>query len=164
MKCPIETRDNAEVLLDYCARKLDPDRAATLERHIRICPACREFADSQRAVWNALDAWEALPVSPDFDRRLYARIEREVSWWDRLLRPFRPLLVRQGLPVAAGACLAIMAGILLDRSGDVPVGAEAQSVQVEAVPADQLENALDDMELLRDFNQKVRVDAGRTRM
>lgn len=163
MKCPMATRDNADLLLDYCARKLNPDMTATLERHMEICPSCREFADSQRAVWNALDAWEAVPVSPDFNRRLYARIDREVSWWDRLMRPFRPLLARQGLPIAAAACLVIMAGVLLERPGDGPQAGEGQG-QVEAVQADQIDRALEDMELLREFGKKVRADADQTRM
>ena len=79
MNCPLETRDNAQLLLDYCTRKLEPESVAILERHIALCGACREFANSQRAVWDALDAWEAAPVSPDFDSRLYRRIEARVS-------------------------------------------------------------------------------------
>ena len=75
MKCPMETRENAQLLLDYCTRKLEPESAAALERHIAVCGACRKFASGQRAVWQALDAWEAAPVSADFDSRLYRRIE-----------------------------------------------------------------------------------------
>jgi hypothetical protein len=55
---PFETRENAQLLLDYCTRKLEPESVAALERHIAICGACREFA-SASAVWQALDAWEA---------------------------------------------------------------------------------------------------------
>lgn len=162
MKCPIATRENADVLLDYCARKLDVERTALLERHMEVCPECREFADSQRMVWTALDAWEAQPVSADFNRRLYARIENEVSWWQRLLRPVRPMFARQGLPIAAAACLAVMAGILIERPGAVPE--VPTPAQVEAVQADQIDRALEDMELLREFNKKVRADATQTRM
>ena len=50
MNCPLETRDNAQLLLDYCARKLEPESVAILERHIALCSACREFASRQRAV------------------------------------------------------------------------------------------------------------------
>lgn len=156
MKCPIETRESAELLLEYCARRLDPESTAILQRHIAICPACREFADGQRALWEALDAWETTPVSADFDRRMYSRIEKEVSWWDRLVRPFRPLLVRQGLPVAA-ACLVVMAGVFLERQGAVP-RQDTESAQVETVQPEQVERALDAMEMLSEFNQHVRAD------
>src|SRR2546421_10443602 len=112
MKCPIETRESAELLLEYCARKLDPESTAILQQHIAICPACREFADGQRALWDALDAWETTPVSADFDRRMYSRIAQEVGWWDRLGRPVPPLLGGQGVPRGAGRPVVVGGGPL----------------------------------------------------
>jgi hypothetical protein len=130
-----------------------------LEEHIRDCQACREFAGGQRAVWEALDTWKAEPVSPDFDRRLYQRIEQEVSWWDLLLRPFRPLLFRQGLPIAATAGLVLVAGLLLQHPANVPRSAAPESAQVEAMPPEQVEHAVDEMETIREFNRLVRTEA-----
>ena len=77
MRCPIESQENAELLLSYSARRLNPESTAILEAHMELCPACREFRDSQKALWEALDQWEARPVSPDFDRRLYRKIEEQ---------------------------------------------------------------------------------------
>lgn len=164
MRCPIETRENAELLLAYCSRKLDAASSAILEDHIRICPACREFASGQRAVWEALDAWEATPVSADFDRRLYQRIEKEVSWWDLLMRPFRPLLFRQGLPIAAAAGLLIVAGVLLERPAAVPSASSPVSAQVDVVAPEQAEHALQEMEMMREFNRLVHPDAADPKM
>jgi anti-sigma factor RsiW len=164
MKCPIETRENAEVLLAYCTRKLDAESTAILERHMEVCPACRQFSSAQRAVWEALDAWEAAPVTLDFDRRLYQRIDREVSWWQLLARPFRPALVRQGLPIAAAACLVVMAGVLLQHPASVPPAAQPQSAQVEVLQPDQVEHALDAMDLLGEFSHRVRADAADSKM
>jgi anti-sigma factor RsiW len=164
MKCPIETRENAELLLAYCTRKLDAENTATLERHMEICPACREFASGQRAVWEALDAWEAAPVTLDFDRRLYRRIDREVSWWNLLVRPFTPALVRQGLPIAAAACLVVMAGVLLQHPAGAPPTAQPQSAQVETLQPDQVEHALDAMHMLGEFSYRVRGDATDSKM
>ena len=117
MKCPIDSHENAELLLAYCARKLDPEIQAILERHLAVCPECREFQKNQEAVWQALDAWEAMPVSTDFDRRLYRRIDQEqlhASWWSRLVRPFRPVialpLMSRSVPLAAAACLGVQVG------------------------------------------------------
>lgn len=163
MRCPIESQETAELLLAYTARRLDPESAATFEQHIGQCPSCREFADAQQAVWSALDAWEAIPVSPDFDRRLYRRIEERRSWWDILLQPFRPAFVRQGLPIAAAACLLVMVGVLIDRPATTSLE-NPSSIQAEAVQADQVEDALEDMELLREFHRTVRADATRTSM
>jgi anti-sigma factor RsiW len=163
MKCLIETQESAELLLAYCARKLDAERTTILERHIGICPACQEFVSGQRALWEALDTWEAAPVSPDFDRRLYQRIEKEVSWWDLLIRPFRPMLVRQSLPVAAAAFAVVMAGALLQRPAAVRV-VPTESAQVESVQPEQVERALEAMQMLSDFNHQALAPANESQM
>ena len=164
MKCPIETRENAELLLAYCTRKLDAESTAILERHMEICPACREFSSGQRTVWEALDAWEAAPVTVDFDRRLYRRIDREVSWWDLLVRPLAPAVVRRGLPIAAAASLLVMAGVLLQRPAGAPPAAQPQSAQVETVQPDQVDHALDAMHMLGEFSSRMPRDAADSKM
>jgi hypothetical protein len=160
MNCPLEAQENAEQLLDYCARKLDPESTAILERHIAICPACREFAGNQRAVWEAMDAWEAQPVAPDFNRKLYARIERQTSWWDMLARPFRPLTQRWGVSAAAAACLILVAGAIVDRRPTAPVPAN-DTPQVEQVQAEQVEHALDAMDMLAELSRNVKSSAAK---
>src|SRR5260370_33476006 len=82
-----------------------------------------------------MDSGEAPPVSQDFNRRLYRRIEQEVSVWDMLARPFRPLFVRRGLPVAAAACLLVMAGAVIDQPPRAPAH-KKDMARVEAVPAE----------------------------
>ena len=164
MRCPIETQEHAELVMAYCSRSLDAKRAAMLEEHMRDCQSCREFAGGQRAVWVALDTWEAEPVSQDFDRRLYQRIQQEVSWWDLLMRPFRPLLFRQGLPIAATAGLVLMAGLLFQHPANVERSATPESAQVEAMPPDQVEHAVDEMEMIREFNRLVRPDTAEPKM
>jgi anti-sigma factor RsiW len=166
MKCPIETHENAELLLKYCARKLDSETQAILERHLAVCPACREFQKSQEMVWQALDVWDAMPVTPDFDRRLYRRIEEEqarASWWSRLTRPFGPVFglptMSRGLPLAAAAALLVLAGIILQRPHDVVVP-EDLAERIESIQPDQVEKTLDDMELLRQFRLNPASDTG----
>jgi anti-sigma factor RsiW len=164
MRCLIENGENSELLLAYCARKLDAETTAVLERHMEICPACREFAANQRAVWAALDAWEAAPVSADFDRRLYHRIEQEVSWWDLLIRPFRPMLVRQAMPIAATAVVMLMAVGLMRQPSPVAPVPQTESAQLESVQPEQVEHALEAMEMLSDFNHQVRAAANESQM
>ena len=161
----IDCGENADLLMEFVAGRLDAEARARLERHMEVCPACREFADGRQSVWKALDAWESAPVSPDFDRRLYRRIESEVSWWDRILGPFRPALVRRGLPIAAAASLIVMAGIILvDRSTLVRQAPEKASVQLESLRPEQAESALEDMEMLQEINGLVRPDAAASTM
>ncbi len=164
MRCPIETQDGAELLLAHSSGKLNSSAQSGLTEHIHGCAACREFLAAQKAVWQAMDAWQAAPVSPDFDRRLYQRIDREAGWWDLLMRPFRPLLVRQGMPIAAAACLVIAAGILIERPAGPPPAAPHQSAQVEAVPPEQAEPALQEMEIMREFSRLVHQDANEPKM
>ena len=163
MNCPMETRERAELLLRYSSRRLDAETSLRLERHMAVCPACREFAGSQQAVWQALDTWKAPPVSSDFDRRLYQRIESETSWWDLLLRPFRPVLVRQGMPIAAAACVLLMAA-LLQRPARVEPIPQAESAQLESVQPEQVEHALEAMQMLSDFSHQMRAAANESEM
>ena len=163
MRCPIETPESAGLLLQYCARKLDPGTAAILEDHIGICPACREFAEGQRAVWQALDTWEAPPVSADFDRRLYQRIDQSVSWWDRMMRPVRPVF-HHGLPITAAAAVLIVAGVLLERPSGVAPAMRPDSAQVETVAPDQADHVLEDMEMIRKFSEIMRPESAGPRM
>jgi anti-sigma factor RsiW len=157
MRCPIENHESAELLLAYTARTLSAETTAALEQHIAVCPACREFAAHQKAVWEALDTWDAAPVSADFDRRLYQRIEREVSWWDLLVRPFRPITLVRSLPIAAAAGILIMAGIMLQRPAEMtPIETGVQLEAVQSVQPEQVEHALADMELLGEFSREVR--------
>jgi anti-sigma factor RsiW len=159
MKCPIETHETSEVLLAYFARKLDPGTAATLECHMASCPACRKIYEGQRAVWEALDAWDALPVPADFDRRLYCRIEEDLSspWWLRAVRPLRPTLMHRALPIAAAACLLVVAGAIME-SPSHPAPGEPE-VKAETIQADQVERSMEDIELLHAFGQEVRAQA-----
>lgn len=154
MNCPLKA-GNADGLLDYAAGKLEPQARARMDSHLAECAACREFAGGQQEIWRALDAWEAPVVSTNFDRRLYQRIEQQPrSWWNRLMRPLDPLW-RHALPIAAAAGVVLMAGLLLDHPRAVPVASVTQSAQVETLRPDQVEVAVDDIEMLREFNHLV---------
>ena len=164
MICPLENPENTKVLLDYGARKLDSASTAILERHMELCPSCRKFAAGQRALCEAMDSWEAPPVSQDFNRRLYRRIEQEVSVWDMLARPFRPFFVRRGFPVAAAACLLVLAGVLIDQPPGAPADPQKDMAQVESVQPEQVEQALDAMEMLSEFSHHVRGDGQESKL
>ena len=152
MKCPIERQDSAELLLSYSARRLDPESTAILEAHMEVCPQCREFRDSQRTLWEALDQWEARPISADFNRRLYRKIEEQerLGWWGRIFGSGRPMFLRPALPLAATACLALVAGLFLTGDPDRIVTPAGETPQVREV--EQVERTLEDMEMLRQFN------------
>ena len=167
MNCPLDTPDNAQILLDYCSRRLAPEATGILERHIAVCVACRKFAENQRAVWQAMDAWEAAPVSSDFDSRLYMRIEAQTSWWERVMRPLRQVAARRAVPAVALAGLLVVAGFVLERPAMPPAPPLAKSgdrIQVEQIQPEQVENALDTMDVLAEFSRQVRTDVPQSKL
>lgn len=146
MQCPIQTTEHADMLLKYCARKLSVETTAAFERHMQNCEACARFASSQRIVWSALDTWEAMPPSEDFDRKLYARVEQDEQsgWWKRL--SWKP-----SMPFAA-ACVTVVAAILLYIPGTAVVIPLHESSRVETLEPEQVERTLEDLEMLKQLS------------
>jgi hypothetical protein len=99
------------------------------------------IAAAKNAIDDALDLWKAPAVSADFDRRLYVRIEQRSRWWDFLLRPQRLV------PVAATACLVIVAGLWVGRPDAPPA---------PVIRPDQADSALQEMKIIDEFNQLIR--------
>jgi anti-sigma factor RsiW len=151
MECPAATRKSAETLMDYCAGKLGPEAAAALESHLEGCEACRGWIEAQRSALQAMETWEAPPVSPDFDRRLYQRIEQEEvpAWWAALVWPWRGVkLLRPAFSLALVSMVVLAA--LIMRSPNLPP--PPQRAQLETLDADRLERTLDDLEMLRQLS------------
>lgn len=165
MQCPVQSRETAEQLLDYCARRLDAETTARLDRHVEVCAECQEFVLGQRMVAEALEAYERFTpsISDDFDRQLYARIEaeQEDGWWKRTWRRFfaagEPVHWKPALTMAA-ACVMIAGGLLVRQTLVVaPVTPEVSGEEVAtAAPApavekqelESLNQALEDLEML----------------
>lgn len=114
-----------------------------------IDPRDEALAAARRSVEDALELWEAPAVSADFDRRLYRRIEQDVRWWSFLVRPQR--LVPVG--VAIGAVIA--AGLWIGQPGVTP---GPRTAAVEAMPPEQAEDALHEMQMIEELNRLVRSD------
>ena len=137
VSCPIQDPGNADLLLAYVDRKLDPELVERLEQHAECCPSCRRLLDAQRTVWEALDSWQPGPVSAGFDGQLMEKIRTAK---------------RRALPRAAARSgqvavlfLALLAALLLrGPSMDIPRLWNRDVVEIE-----QLEHTLDDLEMLR---------------
>ncbi len=165
MNCPMENREGEELLLNYVSGALDAQEAASFDQHMLTCAACREFAHGQKAVWEALDLFEPASISADFDRRLYQRIEK-VSWWDRMRG--RLTLADAGASGVAHRGRGGGAGGGRLRLG-TPLGAPAKpqsplSAEVQTLQPDQVQHALDDMEMLREFNHLMRTEPSESKM
>src|SRR5271165_982179 len=152
MNCPIRTEETAELLLAYTARRLDPVKTAILESHMDVCAECAEFRTRQELVWQALDAWDAPAVTPDFNRRLYQRIESEATapWYQRLFTtPWA--MWKPSIPLAA-AGLLVAAAFVWDHPTSVATPSAPTAIRVSVTEAEQVENTLDDLQLLRQLD------------
>ncbi|HLI85857.1 MAG TPA: hypothetical protein VKV17_18230 [Bryobacteraceae bacterium] len=161
MRCPIESRQNLELLLDYGSGRAGGPLAGAFQEHLETCAACRKAAAGQRQVHAALDLFDAPEVSQTFDRQLYRRIEEPVKWSERLhvafSRSLRGLFLWKGVPVAAAAGMVLVAGIWLQHSQSPrPAG----SAVLEVAQPEEVLHTLDDMEMLDTFDQAAPAPAG----
>lgn len=155
MNCPTKSGD-IEILLDFAAGRLDAAEVYRVDGHISACPECARVVSAQRAVWSAMEDFRAIPVSPDFNQRLYARIAAEQVQgrsWQQALRAlgdrlwfvdWRPL-------VPASAAVAVLAIALIVQapgaSHQKSVAPDTQN-RIEKSDLDQIERALDDLDML----------------
>lgn len=164
MNCPLKTHET-DLLLDDAAgtlarRGLDAATMAELQAHMESCPDCVSFRAGQKSVWSALDLWEPGPVSQDFNRRLWQRIDAAAAapWYMRLAESLRMTSWKAMIPLTA-AVLVIAGGFLLDHPA-----AKNRTPDVTIIEADQVEQTLDDIQLLRQLDVVSTQSSGQTRM
>jgi len=178
MDCIKDNKQGVEILTDYCAGILDPTVAAAIDSHIEQCAECRVMVEAQRSVWEMLDAWTPLEVSRNFDARLYARIAEERAapawrqWLGRLFRPATPYQWWKPAVSLAAAGAMLSLALLVGLPDKLPFAHTAAPVYKaqtayksayknttaqsapgslaasEDIDLEQVQQALDDMELL----------------
>lgn len=150
MHCPMTDARQTETLLAYAAGRLAPPAALEIEQHAADCGACTAFLAEQKAVWGALDSWEAPAVSASFDQGLYRRIEQaeDGGWWSRLRGGWRVPFRGRTLTVAA-AFAVILVAVLLQPHAKVIAPGEARG---EKLDIDQVEKTLEDLDMLQQLN------------
>jgi anti-sigma factor RsiW len=165
MICIKDHPQGAEILTDYCANKLDPVRASQLASHLQQCAECRELVEAQKAVWEMLEVWKPIEVSTDFDAKLYARIAQErieptwKRWFLRIFQPAEPGAFWKPLATVAafGAVLSLALVVRAPFAANHVAGAPAPQAQVQPhsdkIDVEQVEQALDDMDMLTPVGQ-----------
>ncbi|MDE3197166.1 MAG: hypothetical protein KGN84_12525 [Acidobacteriota bacterium] len=164
MTCPLSVEGSAELLLDYSAGRLDPARAALVERHVDSCGVCGAFVADQTGLWQTLDEWKPEAVSMDFNRRLWGRIDSlgTQPWRRRLVGSLRLGSWKPAIPLAAVA-LVVAAGYMMDHRAAATAGhAAGTGAGVTVIQADQVEKTLDDIQLLKQLDA-AGTDAGGSR-
>jgi anti-sigma factor RsiW len=140
MKCP--NKLDEQILVEYCSGTLDARRASEVEGHAAQCAECAASIAEQNSVLNVLDDFTVPQVTPEFNARLYARIEQEQRgrWWKQFWHTaWKPALATVGV----GAALVIGLTVNVPQASDAP-----RKGSVESVDMDQVEHALEDLDLL----------------
>ena len=151
MLCLKNTKEGAELLLDFCAGSLAPAQAVELERHIASCGECRDLVEAQTAVWEMLERWPAPPVSPNFNARLYARVAEESSGWRKwvpgVLQPVVPYSIWKSAALAA-ACAVLVIGFLAPSLHHRETAAQVDADKADKVDIEQVANTLEELDML----------------
>lgn len=141
--CLMQSGENAALLLDFCARRLDPARASALEVHLEHCPSCRRFCEAQHSLWNSLDSWELSDPGWDFNHRLRQRLEHEQAapaWLCRLRAWRSGISWKPAIPLVAAFALWLVVFPPASRRSSAPP-APGQDEQIERI--------LEDVDMLR---------------
>lgn len=153
MKCTANNEEGAAILLEYVAGRLPAQMALEVQRHLESCAPCRHAAEAERRVWSALDDWEPMPVSADFNRKLHARIAGEApgGFWSRIWTKHGGQPGRWRLALAPGAVagIAVLGAILMQSP---PPGVPRPEPGVDNVEVEQVEQTLEDMDMLRQLS------------
>ncbi len=146
--CPDE-----DVLLDYVSGHLDPVKVALFEHHADGCADCAALRTAQAAIWRSMDDWKPAPVSEGFNRELWRRIDAEeqsaTGWAQRLTGMMQVSFWKRVAPVAVAMAVAVTVFVL--HSGNEPskpVTNAPASIVLTVSDADEIERALDDIQLL----------------
>lgn len=137
MKCPLLDKSTGGLAFDRLTARVDAGPSTPLARHIAECPACQAFRTEHANLLQLMDAWEEAPVSPDFNRRLWRRIDA---------LPNRLWHWRPGLALGAAA-LVVAGGLMLEHRSRIAI-----DVVVSGGEADLVEQVLDDLQLLHQFD------------
>lgn len=136
MTCLRDNNQGADLLIGYLEGTLPAEELRNLERHAAECAECRGLL----AVQATLGLDMAPEVSANFDAKLYARIAADQTrrpWWSLSWKMVAPA-------VAMAAALAVTVWVRQPVPQPVP---QVDHVVV-AQDVQQLEQALDDLELL----------------
>jgi anti-sigma factor RsiW len=124
-------------LIEFVAKRLDPDREKAVRRHLENCSACRDKLADLQGTWDALGAWEvSLAAHRGLERAVSAEPQADTAGSYRVLRfPRWATIVR----VAAAIVVAAVVGYVGGRGSVGEVVAAEQPGTPEYISALSLE-------------------------
>ncbi len=155
------TRERAIAIILRPGEGLPPGSAEHREllAYLEQSPECRELYERQQALWQELDVWEPVDPSAGFDRRLWATLEAGTPWWRRVFFGLGP-----GFAVALAGLFLVAATVVRQQSSRLADPALAVIEPAEDPQFYQrLDTALDDIEMLADFEVLPLADENKDR-
>ena len=114
-------------------------------------PELRTLFEQQQALFRAMDLWESEAPSSNFDQAVYARIQHDAEaqpfWHQLLFASWKPALTA-GLAAAA----LLLGTLVFDFESTQEPTQVAVKSDPEAEYYEEIERALDDMEMLVNFD------------
>jgi hypothetical protein len=145
MNCLLKPTEQQDLLLRHLAGDLAGETLRSWQRHLSSCSDCRSLLESQQILDADLSSWQPPAISPDFDQKLWARIELDRQqvrpWWQRYL--VLDGSWRFAVPVALAACLLL---------GYFVFSPTPEVMQAEDI--EQVERTLDDLEALQTLHSQ----------
>jgi hypothetical protein len=119
----------------------------------------REVQKQQQAVWSAMELWESVEPSMNFDRQIRERVEElsaRRSWFGGWFPAPRP-----GLAMALTALFVVAAGVVRQqpRLGPATVAGVLETAADE-VYFEEFSRALDDLEMLAELDIAPQLESG----
>ncbi len=120
----------------------------------------REVQKQQQAVWSAMELWESVEPSMNFDRQIRERVE-ELSARRPWFRGWFPA-PRPGLAMALTALFVVAAGVVRQqpRLGPETVARVLETGAADEAYFEEFSRALDDFEMLAELDIAPRPERG----
>ncbi len=155
------TREEAMDIImspDGGLEKGSPEERA-FSRILESSQELREVQKQQQAVWSAMELWESVEPSMNFDRQIRQRVE-ELSARRSWFRGWFPA-PRPGLAMALTVLFVVAAGVVRQqpRLGPETVARVLETAAAEAY-FEEFSRALDDLEMLAELDIAPQLESG----
>ena len=158
--CPKAIRGGEATLVAFVAGKVRGPDGARLRAHLEDCERCRDYVEGQRAIWQLLDDWQPELQNTNFNSDFASRLAHlpPEPWFVEIGRRVAARMLKPAFTFSAIA--AVLAVSVYVRNPFVASGhtqfvprtvASAPRV-ISPVEAEQVDRAIDDMQLLHQLD------------
>jgi anti-sigma factor RsiW len=68
-------RELAELLIDYVAGELEPEKSEHVKQHLVLCPPCEIYIQTYQVTIRLTRKLPPVPLPPELEKRLRAAVE-----------------------------------------------------------------------------------------